>query len=117
MSYDTIIVAFDSTPLATAAIQAVRRMGVPAHDIKRHPADSTTVDDVAAAVAEETGPSFWSWLFGRDAEQRQVKLYQSALSRGGTVVSVRVLEDEAANVRETLACYGPLDLKESTKAT
>jgi hypothetical protein len=114
MPYETIIVAFDSAARATAAIHAVRKLGVPASDIKRHPADENSVADAAAAVVSApTEPGFWSWLFGRDAEERQVKLYQQALQRGGTVVSVRVLEDEAERVRELIEAFAPLDLKET----
>ena len=115
MSYETIVVAFDSAGRATAAIRDLRRMGVPAGDIRRHPADADTVDDVAEAVAAATseGAGFWAWLFGESGEHRQVRLYQAALERGGTVLSVRVMEDEAVRVRAALAAHAPLDLREA----
>ena len=89
-------------------------MGVPARDIRRHPADADTVNDVAEAVAEGSGSSFWAWLFGEDTQERQIRLYQAALSRGGTVLSVRVIEEEVAHVRSVIASHGPLDLKDTS---
>jgi len=114
MSFETIIVAFDDAAKATAAIQDVRRMGVPANAIKRHPAEAGTAAQLAAAAVNDPArPGFWSWMFGREAEERQIRLYQGALRSGGTVVSLRVLADEAQRVREVLEIHGPLDLKET----
>ena len=114
MAYETIIVAYDSIEAANEAVRAIRRMGVPASDIRRHPVDPKGIEEVAA-VPEIKAPEmgFWDWLLGREMEQRQLAIYRRALDQGGTILSVQVMEDTAKEVRAALDRFGPLDLKEA----
>jgi hypothetical protein len=117
MAYETIIVAYEDAGAANDAVRALRRLGIPASDIRRHPVDPKGIEDVAAAPeihAPETG--FWAWLFGPELEGAQLAIYRRALDRGGTILSVRVMEDTAAEVRAVLDRFGPLDLKETEQA-
>ncbi len=114
MAYETIVVAFDNASRATAAVQAVRQLGIPSGDIKRHPIEAGSVVDAATVPALEfSSKGFWAWLFDRDAEERQIKLYEQALQKGGTIISIRVLDDEAGRVMSVLDAHYPLDLKET----
>ncbi|WP_158743675.1 hypothetical protein [Acidisphaera sp. L21] len=108
MAYETIIVAYDSGKRANNAVRALREMGVPASDIRRHPVDQSSLEDVAAAPAEQSG--LWTWLFGEEAEGARLATYKKAVQRGGTVLSVRVMEDEAGQVQTVLNSFEPLDL-------
>ena len=94
MSYQTIVVAFDTAERATAAIRDVRRMGVPAGDIGRHSADADAAGDLAQPATSEAA-GFWAWLCGGGGQQRERRLHHATGARGGTVLSVRVMEDEA----------------------
>ncbi len=110
MAYETLIVAYERTDRATEAVQAIRRLGVPSSDIKRYPVDATEIEEIAKAPEEAAGSGLWHWLFGRDEAEERLAVYKKALDHGGTVISVRVMEDEAARVREELDRFGPLDL-------
>ena len=110
MPYETLIVAYDTADQASDAVRAIRRLGIPASDIKRHPVDATSIEDVAAAPEEAGGGGLWSWLFGSNAVEDRIAVYKKALDRGGTVISVRVIEDEVESVRVTLDQYGPVDV-------
>lgn len=109
MGYETLIVAYDNPGAASQAIQALRRAGIPANDIKRHPSVGG-VEEIAAAPAEGTGAALWTWLFGDDAVEERIAVYQHAVQQGGTVLSIRVIEDEASRIRQLLEDFGPLDL-------
>lgn len=117
MAYETVIAAFDDADAATAAIRQLRRLGVPAHEIKRHPVSSMTLEDVARAPVEPAATGFWAWLFGPDTIEARVALYRKALLEGGTVVTVRVLEETIQEVRESLDRFGPLEIEESRLET
>ena len=111
MSYETIIVAYESNDRATAAVRALRRIGIPPSDIKRHPASADSLEDVAAAPEPPTGKGFFHWLFGKETVNDRIQLYKKALDAGGTVLSVQVIMDEVHRVRAMLREFGPLDLE------
>jgi len=109
MPYETLIVAYERTANASAAIVALRRIGVPSSDIKRHPVSSESLEEVAMAPEPATGAGFFAWLFGQDAVAARIELYRKALDAGGTVISVRVMTDEVNTVHQLLQEFGPLD--------
>ena len=113
MAYEILIVAYDSADRASA-VRELRRAGVPANEIKRHPVSSTSVEEISMAPMAETSSGFWGWLFGENAvEKRRLNRYRKALSQGGTVITVRVLEEETGSIRAVLEKFGPLDLAEA----
>ena len=115
MAYETIIVAFENSAEATGAVRDLKRIGVPAADIKRHPVDPASLAEVAAAPLDQPSGGLWTWLFGRDdVVDRQIQIYERALRRGGPIISVRVMEDEASRVKACLDSHGPLDLQETS---
>ena len=91
-------------------------MSVPFHEIKRHPVSSESVEEIARAPVQEGSTGFWAWLFGAEPVEARLALYRKALHDGGTVLTVRVLEEEAGAVRWTLDRFGPVDL-ETASAT
>lgn len=112
LAYETIIVAYETLEAADDAIRALRRLGVPAHDIRRHPvgADADQVAPVPEAKAPE--PGFWRWLFGGELDRARLNGYERALRRGGTIISVRVMEEEAGQVTTLLHRFGPLEIQD-----
>ncbi len=115
MAYETLIVAYDRSDRATEAVRAIRRLGVPSADIKRHPVDAGSIADIAAAPDEAAGSGIWGWLFGRDEAEERLGLYKTILDRGGTVISLRVMEDEADRMRTELDRHGLLDVAAAGK--
>lgn len=113
MAYETLIAAYDEGSRASDAIRELRRMGVPAHEIKRHPVSATTVEEIAQAPMPETATGFWAWLFGSEEVEARLAVYRKALSAGGTVLTVRVLEEESVAVRQALDRSGPVGLDEA----
>ena len=111
MPCETIIVAYESNDHATTAVRALRRIGIPPSDIKRHPSSADSLKDVAAAPEAPTGRGFFQWLFGKDTVNDRIELYKKALEAGGTVLSVQVITDEVHRIRAMLQEFGPLDLE------
>jgi hypothetical protein len=111
MSYESLIVAYDTSSRADAAVRALRQIGVPRGDKKRHPVSGASLEEVAAAPGPPTGSGFFGWLFGSDAVDARVELYKKALASGGTIISVQVLSDERDRVHHVLQDFGPLDLE------
>ena len=109
MEFETIIVAYDRPERASAAIAALRLLGIPPGDIKRHPVSSGSIEEVAVAPEAPTGNGFFGWLFGRNTVAHRVALYKKALEAGGTVISVTVRADETHVVHKHLQDFGPMD--------
>lgn len=109
MLHETLIVAYQRAENASAAIAALRRLGVPSTDIKRHPISPEGIEEVALAPELPSGSGFFAWLFGSDAVAARVELYWKALDAGGTVISVRASTEEVNAVYRVLQEYGPLD--------
>lgn len=109
MEHETIIVAYDRPERASAAIAALRQLGMPPEDVKRHPVSSGAIEEVAIAPEPSTGSGFFGWLFGRDTVAHRVALYKKALEAGGTVISVTVTADEMHTAHKLLQEFGPMD--------
>lgn len=110
MAFETIVVAFATGPQATSAIRAVRTLGVPASDIRRHPADLGDAETARAAVEQESG--IWKWLFGRQVSASESDVYEEAVKSGGIVVSISVIEEEVERIKNLLSDFGPLSLQQ-----
>lgn len=114
MAYETLVVAYERADRANGAVEELRRVGVPRRDIRRHPIEEGGVDAVAEVPEKLSGTAgILAWLLGEDAVESRIDCYRRALSRGGTIISVRVLDDETARIREILERYGPVDLAET----
>lgn len=110
MAFQTIIVAFSDPKQATSAVHAVRKLGIPASKIRRHPADAG--DAEAARIAIEQESRIWEWLFGRQVKPDDTRLYERAVASGATLISVSVIEEEAERVHDILESFEPLRIAE-----
>lgn len=108
MSHQTVILAYITAERASAAIQALRALGVQPDAIKRHPV-SDTLEEIAAAPEPPTGIGFSRWLFGHDTVEDRIKLYRKALDGGGTIISVQVTEAEVGAIHRVLQDLGPVN--------
>lgn len=109
MAFETIVVAFSTAQQATSAIHALRALGIPPGDIKRHPVEPITEVGAKEASAPEGG--IWEWFFGRQILAQDTATYEQAIKNGGTMVSVRVIGDEVDRVIELLNSFAPLNLE------
>ena len=109
MAFETLVVAFASAKEATSAIRAVRACGVPANDIRRHPAELGDTEAAKAAVEQDSG--IWKWIFGRHISPAESAVYEKAVQSGGTIVSVRIMEEELDRIRGILEEFCPLSLE------
>jgi hypothetical protein len=105
----TLIVAYETADRASAAVRALRQIGIPPGDIKRHPVSGDNPDDVAASPEPPTGSGFFTWLFGHETVEDRIQLYKKALDAGGTIITVQVSAEETASVHRLLQDLGPVD--------
>ncbi len=109
MAYETLIVAYDRSDRATEAVRAIRRLGVPSatsSGIQSTPARSRIS---RPRRTRRPGPASGAG-YSAGTRRRSGSRHTSRRSTGGTVISVRVMEDEADRVRAELDRYGPLDV-------
>ncbi len=114
MKYQTIVAAFDNRAFAQAAADALKAAGFHANDISV--LDKTRV---AAESAVFTGksPGLWQRIFGTGVLQHEAAVYDQAVERGGSVVSVRVPEYEVAHATGILDLHHPIDVRDRALTT
>lgn len=110
MAYETLVAVYDSTKDATEAVRDLEACGVRREDIEVHNRD-------AAAAHEKTGQggSFWSSLFGSEAE-RDRDVYDRSVATGGQVVAVRAHDEDVEAVTTILDRNGAVDIDERAAA-
>jgi uncharacterized protein (TIGR02271 family) len=100
MAYQTVVAAFDTAAHAQAAVAALKAGGFHADDI--------SVFDKSRVGLRE--PGLWQHIFGGGLHQHEADVYHDALERGGSVVSVRVPDNEVAHATGILDIHRPIDV-------
>jgi uncharacterized protein (TIGR02271 family) len=100
MSYETLVAAFDTKEHATAAVNALKAGGF-------HPDDISVLDNVRLSAKH---PGVWSKLFGGNMNKYEATVYGDTVGEGGTVVSVRVPEDQVAQASGILDLHRPINV-------
>jgi uncharacterized protein (TIGR02271 family) len=109
MAYETIVAAFDTPEHAQAAVKALKAGGFHADDISVF--DKARVSAGGAAMKQgirEVG--VWRRLFGRGLHEHEAAVFGKTVSEGGTVISLRVLDSEAAHATGILDVHRPIDV-------
>jgi uncharacterized protein (TIGR02271 family) len=101
MAYQTLVAAFDTAQHARAAIEALKAGGF-------HEDDISIFDKGRVAAGAATG--LWNRLFGGSLYQHEAQVYGDTIDRGGTVISLRVLDSEVAHASGILDLHRPLDV-------
>ena len=100
MAYQTVVAAFDTAAHAQAAVEALKAGGF-------HTDDISMFDKNRVGLRE---PGLWQRMFGGGLHQHEADIYQDALDRGGSVVSVRVPDNEVAHATGILDIHRPIDV-------
>jgi uncharacterized protein (TIGR02271 family) len=115
MAFETLVAAYDTHEHAMAAVNALKAGGF-------HTDDISVFDDARLAVVGKstTAPKpagLWQRLFGDDLNKYEATVYGDTVSGGGTVVSVRVPEDQVAQATGILDLHRPLDVHDRAVTT
>lgn len=108
MAYETLVAAFDTNEHAQAAVAALKAGGFHADDISVF--DNARLAVVGKSTTVPKPPGLWQRLFGDDMNKYEATVYGDTVSEGGTVVSVRVPEDQVAHASGILDLHRPIDV-------
>ncbi len=111
MAKHSITAVFDTRADADKAVAQLTSSGVPMGDITLLPPSGSTSTS-ATDAAEGTGKGFWGSLEQLFGGTEDHATYAESLRRGGTMVSVRVEDDEMDRVVDILEQHGSVDLDE-----
>jgi stress response protein YsnF len=105
MAYETLVAVFDTAAHADSAIKALNAAGFSNSDISIFDAARFAADKASAAK-----PGLWNRIFGDDLHQHEAQVYGDAVARGGSVISLRLLDSEVAHASAVLNQYRPIDV-------
>jgi uncharacterized protein (TIGR02271 family) len=109
MAYETLVAVFDTAAHAEAAAEALKTGGFHDDDISIFDNDRLSAGTTALAQnVKEAG--LWHRMFGGGLAQHEAAVYGQTVARGGTVVSLRVLDSEVAHATGILDLHRPIDV-------
>jgi uncharacterized protein (TIGR02271 family) len=108
MEYETLVAAYSTRDHAMAAVNALKAGGF-------HSGDISTFDQSRLTAGKETMTGtkhvgLWQRLFGSDINRYEATVLGDTVGSGGTVVSVRVPQDEVAHATGILDLHHPVDI-------
>jgi uncharacterized protein (TIGR02271 family) len=109
MAHETLVAVFDSPEHAEAAVEALKAGGFHEDDISIFDNDRLTAGNrkIAKDVREA---GLWHRLFGSDLYKHEAAVFGQTVDRGGTVLSLRVLDSEVAHATGILDLHRPIDV-------
>lgn len=111
MAYETLVAVFDTPDHARAAVEALKAGGFHEDDISIFDRSRLTAGSGALAKnIKQAG--LWNRLFGDDVYEHEAGVYGQTVERGGTVVSLRVLDTEVAHATGILDLHRPIDVQD-----
>jgi uncharacterized protein (TIGR02271 family) len=116
MEYETIVAVFDTPQHAQAAVDALKTGGFHGDDISVF--DRSRLAGSGTSVKQglkEAG--LWRRIFGGDIAHHEAEVFGQTVEEGGTVVSVRVLENEVAHATGILDVHRPVDIHDRAITT
>jgi len=108
MDYEKVVAVFDTPEHAQTAVNALKAAGFFADDISVISSDS--VDDRGAKVTSESG--FWHRLFGSDVDPHEAKVYSHTVGKGGSIVTLRALNNMVQKAVDVLHAHNPIDVNQ-----
>jgi uncharacterized protein (TIGR02271 family) len=115
MAYETLVAAFDTPEHAKAAVSALKAGGFHADDISLF--DNARLAVVGKSTTAPKPAGLWQRLFGEDINKYEATVYGDTVNEGGTVVSVRVPEDQVAQASGILDLHRPIDVHDRAVTT
>ena len=97
MAYETLVAVFETPTHAAAAANALKAGGFHEDDMSVFDNDRLSAGTSALAQSvKEAG--LWHRLFGGKVLEHEAAVYGQTVARGGTVISLRMLDSEVADV-------------------
>jgi stress response protein YsnF len=115
MAFETLVAAYDTHEHAMAAVNALKAGGFHADDISVFDDARLAVVGKSTTVPKPAG--LWQRLFGDDLNKYEATVYGDTVTGGGTVVSVRVPEDQVAHAAGILDLHRPVDVHDRAVTT
>jgi hypothetical protein len=94
MAYETLVAAFDTPAHAAAAIEALKAGGFHEDDLSIFDKDR-----LSAGSKDVKEASLWHRLFGGNLYKHEAAVFGQTVDRGGSVLTLRVLDSETARLR------------------
>jgi uncharacterized protein (TIGR02271 family) len=107
MNYEKIVTLYDTSQHAEAARQNLESAGFSPSEISM--ISSKTLSLTGDKLRE---PGLWHRLFGRDIQPHEARLYGQAIENGGSVLTVRVPENDVPRATNILRSHQSVDLRE-----
>ena len=109
MAYETLVAVFDTPAHAAAAADALKAGGFHEDDMSVFDNDrlSSGTSTLAQSVKEA---GLWHRLFGGKVLEHEAAVYGQTIARGGTVISLRMLDSEVAHATGILDLHRPIDV-------
>jgi uncharacterized protein (TIGR02271 family) len=115
MAYETLVAVFDTPEHAKAAVEALKTGGFHDDDISVFDKDRLSAGKSAISKdVKEAG--LWHRLFGNDLYRHEAAVFGQTIERGGTVLSLRVLDTEVAHATGILDLHRPIDVQDRAVA-
>ena len=109
MAYETLVAVFDTPAHAAAAADALKAGGFHEDDMSVFDNDRLSAGTSALAQSvKEAG--LWHRLFGGKILEHEAAVYGQTIARGGTVISLRMLDSEVAHATGILDLHRPIDV-------
>ena len=109
MAYETLVAVFDTPAPAKAAVDVLKAGGFHEDDISI--LDNYRLSMGTSALAQSVKEAgLWHRLFGGKLFEHEAAVYGQTVARGGTVISLRVLDNEVAHATGILDLYRPIDV-------
>src|SRR5262249_41877704 len=108
MAYETIVAVYDTPEHAQAAVRALKAGGFHVDDISIF--DKSRLQSEGARGVKDAG--IWRRLFGGGMHEHEATVFGQTVQGGGTVVSVRTLDSEAAHATGILDLHRPVDIND-----
>ena len=109
MAYETLVAVFETPTHAAAAANALKAGGFHEDDMSVFDNDrlSSGTSTLAQSVKEA---GLWHRLFGGKILEHEAAVYGQTIARGGTVISLRMLDSEVAHATGILDLHRPIDV-------
>jgi len=105
MTYEKIVTLYDSAKHANEARQSLEAAGFPPSEI------STLTNAVLGVSGNKLDAGIWHHLFGHDIEQHEATVYARVVGSGGSVLTLRVPQDDVPRALGILNAQRAVDVQ------
>jgi stress response protein YsnF len=105
MAYEKIVTLYDTAKHANEAKRSLEAAGFPPSEI------STLTNAVLGVSGNKLDPGIWHHLFGHDIEQHEATVYARVVGAGGSVLILRVPQDDLPRALGILNAQRAVDVQ------